>query len=320
MKPWRLPPFLSLFLVGVLIFGGTRLYYFLTDDFYLGNISDPIPAQEAWRVSSTLADHEIKTLLSQPYHYVGKGAQCYAFASDDGEYILKFFKFKHLRPHRLWAFLPSWGPLEQWKRKEAEQKEQRMQRTFSGYKLAYEQFSDLSQIVHLHLNPGENDWGAIHVIDKMGREWEVPSSTTPFLIQKRGQILRSVLSDHLRHERMELAKEALEKIFFMYLKEYRSGTYDRDHGIMHNTGFVGETPFHLDVGKFCICESMSDPAVFAPDLRFVIWKMDIWLKEHFPKQTPELIGHLADLYQKETGQQLELKNLDPNQFKRKKKR
>ena len=52
----------------------------------------------------------------------------------------------------------------------------------------------------------------------------------------------------------------------MYISEYKKGIYDRDHGVMHNTGFVEDYPFHLDVGKFSKEESMRQVKFYKKDL------------------------------------------------------
>jgi len=50
---------------------------------------------------------ELAQILNQKFSYIGKGAQCYAFVSDDQLYVLKFFKFKHLKPNLLVDLIPS---------------------------------------------------------------------------------------------------------------------------------------------------------------------------------------------------------------------
>ena len=101
--------FLRFFLVVLLVFGAVRAYYRLTDDFRLSNISYPLPFQENLQIPplAELERAQIINILSQNYSYLGKGAQSYAFRSQDGQYVLKFFKFKHLKPNVLEQYLPN---------------------------------------------------------------------------------------------------------------------------------------------------------------------------------------------------------------------
>ena len=83
------------------LFGIARLYYRLTDDFRLANITYELPFKPSWKVPSLTKEEysRLAQITNQKFTYIGKGAQCYAFASEDGEYVLKFFKFKHLKPN-----------------------------------------------------------------------------------------------------------------------------------------------------------------------------------------------------------------------------
>src|SRR5205085_10468413 len=82
----------------LIIFGLSRLYYRLTDDFRIANITYDLPFTPPWKVPHLTLDEykNLEKILSQTFSYIGKGAQCYAFKSEDGKFVLKFFKFKHL--------------------------------------------------------------------------------------------------------------------------------------------------------------------------------------------------------------------------------
>lgn len=113
--------FLWIGIVAVLLFGMGRLYFRLTDDFRLGNITYDMPHHDEWDIPK-LSDEErqrLDSILSQKFTYIGKGAQSYAFGSDDGKYVLKFFKFKHLTPHwfvEMFPLFPPFRPIVQSKR------------------------------------------------------------------------------------------------------------------------------------------------------------------------------------------------------------
>ena len=77
-------------------FGVIRLYYNLTDDFRISNISYQMPSRSEYNFELSPAQKQIvDNALAQKYHYIGKGAQVYAFASEEGNTVIKFFKFKH---------------------------------------------------------------------------------------------------------------------------------------------------------------------------------------------------------------------------------
>src|SRR4029079_17540498 len=63
--------------------------------FTVEKISSKLSFNEAWEIhplSLEARDHLLHTVLSQTFYYLGSGSQSYAFASQDGKYVLKFFK------------------------------------------------------------------------------------------------------------------------------------------------------------------------------------------------------------------------------------
>src|SRR5689334_14456085 len=44
---------------------------------------------------STEEQQQLDRILSQPFRYLSAGSQSYAFVSEDGKYVIKFFRMKH---------------------------------------------------------------------------------------------------------------------------------------------------------------------------------------------------------------------------------
>src|SRR5205085_4802729 len=106
-----------------------------------------------------------------------------------------------------------------------------------------------SELIYLHLLSTDHLHLKVKVIDKLGLERTIALDDVVFLVQKMGETLRTRLRHLLNQNQLEEAKKAMSSIVEMYISEYRKGIYDHDHGVMHNTGFIGNQPFHLDVGK-----------------------------------------------------------------------
>lgn len=100
---------------------------------------------------------------------------------------------------------------------------------------------------------------------------------------------------------IEEAKSTFAKIIEMYIGEYKKGLYDRDHGVMHNTGFVEGHPFHLDVGFLTKKASMQKPEGYRCDLAYVIVKINRWIKSSYPQYYETLSTFLAEQYLRNTG-------------------
>lgn len=270
--------------IGLVLFGLARLYYVLTDDFRLSNIAQEMPYQQAWELPAMTPSEEafVQKLLSQKYYYIGKGAQSYAFASEDDRYVLKFFKFKHLRPSWFQEMLPSIGPLKDYKEKQTARKQRKLYGVFDGYKLAYDVDKEASGLHFVQLNVENNPQRTITVTDKIGLERTVELASVPFVLQDKGRTLRDVIRKLLVRGDVVIAQKRFNQILDMYASEYAKGIFDHDHGVMCNTGFVGDRPLHLDVGKLMRNMGMLQKDVARHDMMLVIASMEEWVKKNFP--------------------------------------
>ena len=304
-------------LVFLLIFGGARLYYYLTDDFRLSNITYPLSFEAPWKVPRlTLEEHaQLISILNQPFTYLGKGAQSYAFESEDHQYVLKFFKFKHLKPNFLIEKLPSVYPFKEFKERNQERKKRKLVNVFNGYDLAYRVHRQESQLVYLHLVPTHDLHLQATIIDKMGWKRQIKLQDVVFLIQKKGETLRARLKHYLDLGQVEEAKNAIGSILSMYRLEYAKGIYDNDHGVLCNTGFVRDQPFHLDVGQLFQDERMQQVEWYKVDLQKVLGKMALWIQQNYPHYQEDLFVYMAEYYQHLTGEAIDIYSIDLAQLK-----
>lgn len=271
----------------IALFGTVRLYYFLTDDFRLSNITYP-EAIDAPQDSAVPDLNIIEKAARQRFYYLGKGAQVYAFTSEDGQYVLKFFKFKHLKPN-LWAqLIPPIGPLKAWKEAQVARKKRKLEGLFTGYRIAYEHDLHYSGLLALHLHPPSSWSLPVELVDKLGRIHTIDLGTTVFVLQRKGQTLRQVLQAALDNGDLKTAQERLFALLAMYKEEYGLGVWDRDHGVTHNTGFLGASPFHLDVGKISYQPPPLPPSLWTEDLRLVAVKIHAWIALQYPQYVAPL--------------------------------
>lgn len=304
--------------IALCLFGSVRLYYRLTDDFRMSNMTYKLPFEAPWQAPPlTSEEHQrLAQIVNQKFSYIGKGAQCYAFVSEDQQYVLKFFKFKHLKPNLIVDLLPPIPPFKSFKQSCVERKKRKLIGVFNGYDLAYRENRKDSELLYLHLLPTNHLNLQVMVVDKIGLEREINLDDVVFLIQRKGETLRTRLTSLLKQERIEEAEQAISRILTMYISEYRRGIFDHDHGVMHNTGFIGEQPFHLDVGKLNKDERMRQVDVYKKDLEHVVWKIDVWIKASYPQYYQEISNFLAHEYQHLTGEVLDIQAIDPKRFKK----
>lgn len=284
----------GLLIASLVLFGLVRLYYTLTDDFRLANISYEIPNRTEWEIAAPSPNEKarLNAILNQQFFYIGKGAQSYAFGSEDGLYVLKFFKFKHLRPSFWLDILPSLSFFQDYRTKQMQRKERKLEGVFAGYHLAYEVHRNESGLLFLHLNKSKDLYPQVLVFDKMGLQHTIPLDDVVFLVQERAEPVRSVIHNLLQQRDIEGAKRKIDAILTLYLSEYAKGIYDNDHGVMRNVGFVGDRPLHLDVGKLKKNASIKEQVNYSRDLALVANRMGSWLSRYEPHDYPELKAYI----------------------------
>lgn len=289
---WRLL-FKKLFILIVFIgtlYGAGRLYYALTDGFILSNIEAELAYQPQWEMNPLVssAKQEVQKALAQPFSYLGKGCQSYVFASSDGKYVVKFFKYQRFRPQSwidLFAFIPS---IKDYQKKKAIEKKEKLDKVFSSWKIASEHLLDESGVVYVHLNPS-NEWPHLLVIrDKVGIEHEVNLDRTPFMLQRRAVMLCKALDELVAQGHDDQAKLLIDRLLVMLLLEYTRGYADNDHALMQNTGVLDNFPIHIDVGQFVKNPSVRTPKVYQQELYDKTYKFQRWLEQRHL----ELADHL----------------------------
>lgn len=296
-----------LLIAALSLFALARFYYYATDDFRLGNITFPLPYEKNWEITSpTVAEEKtLDAILAQSFVYLGKGAQSYVFASEDGKYVLKFFKFKHLHPSVFVNALPPIGPLKAYKEKQAARKERKLFGVFNSYKLAYDVDKEESGLIFMQLNTENNPERYVTIIDKIGIKRTIDLQKYPFVLQYKGESLRTVIGELLKEQDVDTAEKRLGQILDLYAQEYAKGVYDHDHGVMQNTGFIGDKSIHLDVGKLLREENMRDKAHAKADAELVVRNINLWMKKNYPQYSERIASFLnskiTQLYGKAKG-------------------
>ena len=269
---------LQLFFIACLVYTLDRVYYHLTGDFRLANITYPLPYLKEWDVPP-LTDTEkenLEGILNQQFSFLGKGNQSYAFESEDKKYVLKFFKFGHLKP--------SW-----FQTSTSEAQKKRLKKVFEGYQLASQKDRENCGLLFVHLNPTDFLNKKITVKDWLGFKHEINLDQVVFAIQKKLTPAKTILSEAFNQGNLEKAKLHIRQLFTLYLSEYAKGIYDRDHNVIYNIGYTDSQAMHIDLGKLRYNELMKKSPFYLKDLRKIaLERIDKWVHKYYPQFEKEI--------------------------------
>lgn len=273
-----------LFLLILSLYGGGRLFFYLTGGFGLVHITSDFAYQPQWEVRPLLSseEKEFRTAIQQPYYYLSKGCQSYVFLSQDEKYVIKFFKYQR---YRLQPWLVNFPPLPaivKFRKEKSEMKWKKLDGFVQSWKVAFEHLKDETGLVAVHLNKTQNIAQSLILYDKMGKKHEIDLDQMEFCIQRRGQLLCDALLGYKIQGNFAEAKQLIRQLLNLIVSEYSRGLADNDHALMQNTGVFDGKPFHIDVGQFIFNEEVKQPSVFHQELFTKTFKFKFWLNENYP--------------------------------------
>ena len=204
-----------------------------TGSFTVARISSNLTFHPEWEVEGA-DDNQVKEILSQPYHFLGKGAQSFVFASEDGKWVIKFFRHHHLK------------------------KNSKLAKDFGSYKLAYEKLQSETGLLYLHLNKTNSLKQTLDLVDKIGIHHPINLDQYEFLVQKRATLVYPALEEWINEGKLEEAKQALTALVHLLAARSNKGIYDKDPDLNTNFGFIGTTPIQFDIGRFKLREISAD--------------------------------------------------------------
>lgn len=277
--------FVFLLLIIAIAYGSSRLYFSLTDGFQLQNIESDFAYQKDWEVHPLdLKEQEVvNAALEQPYYYLAKGCQAYAFVSEDGHYVLKFFKYQRYRLQPWLEYFPPLPAIVKYREEKKAKKWQKLDGFVKSWKIVFDYLKNETGLLFVHLNKTQHLNKQLTIFDKLGFEYQVQLDQMEFCIQKRAIMLCDVLLNHQKNNELQQAKILIDRLLQLILSEYARGLADNDHALMQNTGVVDGFPIHIDVGQFTQNSHIKNPAIYHQELFTKTFKFKVWLDSHYPE-------------------------------------
>lgn len=209
-------------------------------------------------------------IFSQTYRFLGKGRQSFAFLSEDGKTVLKFFNRRYVEmPWYAFFFLS----------KEKEQAKRTLRRNFfsHSYRLAERFFSEEAGLLYVHLDEGGN-LPKVSCIDRASRRFEIDLNGAAFVLQKKGESFYPALRQMERAGR----ERAIEGFLEIVARRISFGLADGDHDVEHNFALLGGRVMHLDPGRLSLPENISAEHEW--------WSATHRFRDWLEKNDPELIS------------------------------
>ncbi|QVL56807.1 MAG: hypothetical protein KFB93_05330 [Simkaniaceae bacterium] len=249
--------------------------------FTLKKITSYYEPSDRWDAFNTLSDETLLKIFNQTYSYLGSGNHTYAFVSEDGNYVMKFFKQKHMRIQ---------SPLLSKDRIEKRKKER--EESFSSYKIAFDYLREETGLLYLHLNKTDFLKVTLMLIDQKGAPTLVNLDEMEFLIQKKGVLALQHLGALIDQGAYDETLAHVRSLLNVVAKRNQMGIYDKDLQFYKNFGFLDNKAIEIDIGEFKL-------DVEVPNTYEELQRLTYQISEFIREKSPEFAPILEDEMNKE---------------------
>ncbi|WP_420422645.1 hypothetical protein [Simkania sp.] len=245
----------------------------------------PSPSQQA----------TLKDLFAHPFTYLGSGNHCYAFLSEDGQYVLKFFKQKHMRTQSFIDFIPMPAKMLLYPKKKYLRRKGERDKSFTSYKIAYEHLKKETGLFYLHLNKTDLFHQEVTLIDQNGEKQIVPIDQMEFLIQKKAQVGYKRLDTLFSLGKREDALESIASLLTVITRRMEKGYFDKDLQFFKNFGFIGNQAIEIDIGELRPLEKRQSATEMRAELTEVSHQLLDWTVSHHPDYESDVATLINDM-------------------------
>jgi len=277
------------------------LYYWRSDGFSIDRISNSFPTTYQLSSPTTEQLQALHSICKEPFYYLGKGSQAYAFESQDGQYVLKLFKCYHLKPIPWLEKLELPGFVGDYVQQHLKRRYNKTKLSLESYRIAHDVIPEECGLLFLQIVPSQNFQQKATFTDKIGRTFTIDLENYGFMIQRKVDLIFPTLRKFIQAGNLEQAKELMHSIVQLIVTRSQKGVLDQDPDIHKNCGCVATKAQFIDVGSFHMSERAKLPETYAFDARKITRKLKNFLEEEAPALLDSLEQDLQALEQKTTG-------------------
>ena len=252
--------------------------------FSLKTISAELPFNAEWEGNGELED----SILEQTYRYLGGGGQSFAFLSEDGKYVIKFFKqYKFAIP--LWrTYFPH------------EKKRVKMQNkrniVFSAFKSSFDHLMQETGLIFIHLNATSHLKKTLKLYDHQNHFHLLDLDSLQFVVQKKADLAFDRIDALMKNHDVLGATRAIDQLLTLPQKLTQKGFRNRDSNFRSNYGFVDSQAICFDVGRIVYSNEIKKKKNFNKDFLRMTQRFRNYLTHRHPELLPYFENSVKDIY------------------------
>jgi len=226
-------------------------------------------------------EQEAIAALQQPYRYLGRGRQCFAFVSADGQYVLKFPRLDRYRIP-FWLRALNVSVLDRMRFDLSESHAFRETMILNSFRMSWDELRGATALIAIHMPEAISSDNQLTLIDRLGRKVELPLEKTAFILQKKEEPLLRALKAALKQGDEQKAEEILSAFLAIAQEWGRKGIFNKDPKFIRDLGLDKARAYQIDIGSFYRKEGILD---FSEVIREPVQHMREWLVREAPQLT-----------------------------------
>lgn len=235
---------------------------------------------------------EIQKIIKQPFYYIGRGRQCFAFASQDGLYVLKCPRTDIYR-------LPLWArtlPVSAKRDAMIKDKTYRKNFVFNSFRIAKEILPEETGTLAIHLGESAKTDQKITLVDALGVSFHLPLYKTIFILQHKHPLWTPLFLDAQKKGDVREQERLLEALIDIISERAKKGILNRDRSFLRNYGFDGKQAHQIDVGDFFEKTTWDRHIVFHKSVEDSLTPVKEWLEENHKEMLPFFEKRFSQLF------------------------
>lgn len=275
--------FLCKLLCGIALFIAVeRLCHKATDGFALARVRSDFSFSPAY--VTQMQDDSLEEILSQPFHYLSSGSQCYVFKSEDGKTVLKLFK-----NHRFFNLASLFDEKRREKRIES------FHDALTSCLFSHQQFQEHTAVFYVHLGRTETPDFTAHLVDKLGIHHFIDLNSVQFHLQSSATPVPDYLLMLRRYRMHNAAKSALDHLLEISEKRALLGYNDKDPHLIYNFGFIDGEAVQIDAVGFSKNRSGDGRRFYKREAPKIRAKVMPWIEKNYPEMVEHMEAQLNAL-------------------------
>jgi hypothetical protein len=238
---------------------------------------------------------QMQKICSQPFVYLGKGSQAYAFISQDGQWVLKLFKYYHLKPIPWMEIFTRPPYIGDFIKSHLERRKKKAELTLSSYQIAHDLIPAECGLVYLQIEPSHAFHQTVNVTDKIGRSYTIDLEKHGFMLQKRAYLVFPTLNQWVKNGQVDRAKQFIHSLIQLLVERCKKGVQDQDPDLHKNAGIIGTGATFIDVGSFHVSEDAKQAHVIVRDIRRITRGLREWCQAKSPELDQFLESEIVSL-------------------------